>query len=192
LQADLNVFYSDYSKYVVEGFFPALNRYYEANAGTARIKGVSADINWRLTADWVFRVNSELVDARFVSIDASNTGYEVGDRVPLTTKYSGSVSIEHGFRWQDKAGSAVLYFSEMSGVQERVSGGYVYSLAQSDVLRFLNFTAGLNLYRDLRVGMFARNLLDERGYLDPFWIYGQGSRPRPRTFGVDFKVDLAD
>ena len=189
LQSDLDLFYSDYSKYVVEGYFPAVNNYYLANAGTAHIKGVNADIKWRESKNWLFGVNGEYVDAKFVSITAADTGYNVGNGVPLVTKYSFSASIERYFQLQGKAGDAVVSYSEISGVQLNVVG-YIYPVAQSDVMRFLNFNSSIELNSNLSVGLFVRNLLNDRGYLDPFWIYGYGSRPQPRTLGVDFRANL--
>jgi len=189
LQSDLDLFYSDYSKYVVEGFFPAVNNYYLGNAGTAHIKGFNANVKWRLSKDWFLGVAGECVDAKFVSIAALDTGLTVGDQVPLVTKYSVAGSIERDFQWHEKQGDAVLSYSEISGVQYNVTG-YIYSIAQSNVLRLLNFTGSIELSNSLRVGLFAHNLLNDRGYLSPFWIYGEASRSQPRTFGVDFRVDF--
>lgn len=185
--SNIDLFYSDYTNYVVEGYFPALNEYYSANAGTAHIKGVEVSVNWRLSSDWRLGLSGAYVDAHFVSITALDTGYAVGEQVPLVTKYSFSGSLEREFEWHGRGGYVDLTYSEISPVQYRATG-YIVPIAQSDVMRFLNFNSAVHLNDHLSVGVFARNLLNDRGNLDPFWIYGQGSRPEPRNFGVDFRV----
>lgn len=189
LQSDLDLFYSDYTNYVVDGFFPAIDNYYQANVGTAHIKGIDASIGWRLSSDWRINANGEYVDARLVNISALDTGYTVGERVPWTTKYSFSTSIERDYQWNGRQGYTMLSYSEISPVQDSFPG-YIYAIAASSVLRFLNFTSSIGLNANASVGIFARNLLNDRGYQNPNWIVGEGSRPQPRTFGVDFKETL--
>lgn len=183
LAANLDLFYSDYSNYVVDGFFPALDAYYHVNAGTAHIKGVDADVKWRLGEAWRISVNGEYVDARFVSIDALDTGYTVGEQVPLVTRYSFAAAIERDFQWRDRQGYAVLSYSEISAIQDNTAG-YIEQIATSDVMHLLNFNCDIDLFDKVSVGLFARNLLNDRGYLDPYWVYGEGSRQQPRTFGI--------
>jgi len=189
LLADWDIFYSDYSNYVVEGFSPTLNTYYQANAGTAHIRGIAPSVKWRLNSAWSLGVNGEYTDARFVSISLLDTGYAIGDRVPLTTKYSFSGSVERKFQWDGDQGHVILSYAETSDVQIHAPG-YIYPEANSAVMRFLNFNSDIDLNDNLSIGLFAQNLLNDRGYMDPFWLYGQGSKPQPRTFGVDFRVNL--
>jgi iron complex outermembrane recepter protein len=188
LQSSLDLFYSDYSKYVVEGFFPLVNNYYSANAGTAHIKGVNVDVDWQMSNNWRFGVNGEYVDSQFVSIDAADTAFKVGDRVPLVTNYSLSASIQRELHLRGRPGYAVLSYSEVSGVQNRTTG--FVPLSESSVIRFLNFNSSIAVSEKISLGVFARNLLNDRGYLTAFWPAGDGIRPRPRTVGVDFKVKL--
>lgn len=107
--------------------------------------------------------------------------------MPFVTRYSFNVSLQRDFRWGDKPGYAMLYYSEISPVEMRLSR---YPVISSDVIRFLNVNTSLHWSEALSFGVFARNLLNDRGYLDPFWVYGQGSRAQPRTFGINFSVRL--
>jgi outer membrane receptor protein involved in Fe transport len=189
LQANLDVFYSDYTNYVITGFVPTANQYYEANAGKAHIKGVIPAIKWRLSGAWNVGVSAEYTDAEFVILSLLDTGYAVGDRVPFTTKYSFSGSVERDFSWRDHRGYAIVSYSEISDVQQR-QVGYIYPLFSSAVMHYLSFNSSVDLNPNLSVGLFGSNLLNDRGYMDPLSLYGQASRPQPRTFGIDFKVNF--
>ena len=62
LLSDVDLFYGDYSNYVIDGLIPATDRTYEANVGTAHLKGVDADLKWRVRENWQLGVNGEYVD----------------------------------------------------------------------------------------------------------------------------------
>jgi outer membrane receptor protein involved in Fe transport len=50
----------------------------------------------------------------------------------------------------------------------------------------LNAHVSLDWTEQLRFGAFAKNLLNDQGFVNPFSLYGTGSRSRPRTYGIEF------
>jgi outer membrane receptor protein involved in Fe transport len=50
----------------------------------------------------------------------------------------------------------------------------------------LNFNASLDWSEHFSLGVFAQNLLNDRGYLDPLSIEETAARARPRTYGIQF------
>lgn len=186
VRADLDLFYSDYSNFVVAGLFPP--NFESVNGGKARVKGADVDAMWRVLSDWRLSVAAEVENSEFVSVEGLDTGFAVGDRLPYTPRYSFTASVERDTYWNGKPGYLELYYSQISRLQYRVAGR---PLDESDVIRFLNFHAGVDWNNGLNLAVFAHNLLNDRGLLNPLaHLENYSARPRPRTFGVEFKVNF--
>jgi hypothetical protein len=54
----------------------------------------------------------------------------------------------------------------------------------------LNFNTTLHWSENLTFGVFARNLLNDQGFTNPYSLIGNGVRSRPRTLGVDFSTSF--
>jgi outer membrane receptor protein involved in Fe transport len=192
LRANVAVFYSKYSNYVVSGLVPQYGVFANVNGGAAEIKGVDADLTWRAADRWTFNLNGSYVDSYFVSIAPTvlMTGLTVNENLPYLLKYSFTASAQREFRWYGKPGYVQLYGSQTGPVSAANSygEGYVYS----DTIRQLGLSSGIQWSDSLKIGLFAQNLLNDRGYLGPTWIDGTASRPRPRTFGFDFSASFGD
>lgn len=183
VRANADVFYSNYSNFVTS--IPHLPLNIASNAGKARIKGVEADLLWMPVDQWQFSVNGDYLDATFVTVYRSLTAYSPGDQLPLVSKYMFTGSVERKFLWNVKPGYIRLNYSEISPQQYRSP---LLPLETSDLIRRLDFSMGLQWSQQLRLEVFAQNLLDDRGYLDPYPLFRDATRARPRTFGVDFGV----
>lgn len=178
LQADVDLFYMNYTNFVTEVLIPTAPFYVDTNSGAARIKGVDADLTWQPVDGWRLGVNTEILSTAFLTA-TSISPYAVGDRLPFAPKYSFTASVDRGFRWEERAGDIELYYYEISRVQYRAP------LSQSDVLRFLSARTALHWNDDLTLDFFGQNILNDRGEQSPFYPYDQSVRPRPRTFGIE-------
>ena len=189
LRADVALFDSNYSNYVVVGYFPQLAQFASANAGTARIQGGDADFAWRPNGLWRFGLNTELLHTKFVTVNGADTGFSVGDRLPFAPTYSFTVSIERDFRLRDRPGYAELYYYEISRTQYITFG---FNPGESEIPHFLNLRTGLQWNDDLQLGFLFTNLLNDRGPLSPLaTVSGESMRPQPRTVWVQFGLKLA-
>lgn len=190
--ADFDVFLSNYSGYQISGLLPppAPAFTYIHNAGTARIKGVEGDVSLRLTDDWQVLLSGDYIDARFVEVNVLRAAYAVGDPVDLIPRYQVTASLEREFTWDGDQGFARVEYSQRapSTFRNRSFGVWFYS--ESDYIYLLTFSTGIQLNPTLKVGVFARNLLNERGYTEPIVIENDAPREQPRTFGVDFSVAM--
>lgn len=182
---NIDVFYSNYAKYDIEGLFPP--NYEIENAGSARIEGLDVDLTWQPMDAWRFSLNTEVLDTKLQNLGAAkSTGFAPGERLPFAPKYSFTAAVQRDFRWYSRPSFAEVYFYEISRVQYRTT---VVPLLQSDVIRFLNFRTGIHWSESLTLELFAHNLLNDRGNLSPFGSFEEESaRPRPRTLGVEFVV----
>jgi iron complex outermembrane receptor protein len=186
LGVDADVFYTDYKKYDISGYYAATKLYVTENAGDAAVKGIEAQATWRLPDGWSFSVNGDYLDSYFRTVTAQFTGFAVGDQLPFVPKYTLTASMEREYRWNEKLGYARLDYSQVGRTQYRDPS--VLGLEESDVIHTLNFSAGIQWSENLRLGISAQNLLNDRGIIDPFTYYTEATRPRPRTFGIDFGV----
>ena len=185
LRPDADVFYEKYSQYVGGGLVTVygIPTFGTFNIGDAVIKGVDADLAWSFSPGWKIAVKGEVVDARIASIRAMDTGFTPGDRLPLVPRYTFTGLIERGFNWSGLPGFARMYYSQTAPVE-----GFSTPVTQSDTVRFLNLKVGIRWSSKLEIALLAQNLLNDRGYLDPYWNEGAAYRPRPRTFGIEFHI----
>lgn len=190
LNADIAVFYSDYTNYQINGLLPPpappVNIF--RNAGSAWIKGVDWDLTWRPTDNWALSFNGEGLDTRFYKINVTSSAYAVGDELSFVPKTRITLSTQRDFNWNSKPAFLRLDYSRQGheSFRNRSFGDWYYD--QTNVIHMLNFNSSLYWNRNLRLGVFAQNLLNDRDFVNPFFIAGLAPRSRPRTYGVEFGI----
>ncbi len=182
LNFDVDLFYMSYSNYVNLTYIPP--QYENANIGKARIRGVDADLTWRPVHSWQLGLSAEILNTQFLTA-SEISGYVAGNRLPFAPTYSFTGSVVREFRLRGKGGSASLYYYEISRVQDRTFGSPV---EQSDIQHFLDTRVAMYLNDNLQIGVFARNLLNDRGSESPWASFNESVRPRPRSLGFEFSV----
>ena len=183
INADL--FYEKYSNYVGQGLIRVygIPTFGNFNIGDARVRGVDADIAWVL-GRWRASMKGEGVSSEFVRITAADTGFAPGQNLPYVPDYTFAGSLQRAFSWGGRAGFAAVNYSQVARVQHGIP------VAESDVIRLLSVKAEVEWRHGLSFAIFGQNLLNDRGYLDPNWNEGAANRPRPRTFGVEFRAEF--
>jgi iron complex outermembrane recepter protein len=182
--ADADVFFSNYSNYVIIGFTPSNPINFYHNAGTARIKGFEGSATWEPVDRLRVSVNGDYLDAAFVKINLLGSPYRVGDVLPFVSKCMINASLDRDFQVSRKPAFAELEYS-ITGREHNKTGGVDQ---ESDVMHMLDFNTGMDWSDSLRFGVFVKNLLDDRGFLYASQIFKLTPRAQPRTFGVDFAV----
>jgi iron complex outermembrane receptor protein len=190
LNASAGLFYSDYTNYQVNGLPlpPAPQVPVTSNAGSARVKGIEWDFAWHPIPQWTFGINGDYATSRFYQINATSTAYQVGDPLDLFPKYQLTVSAERDWKWNGKSGFLRLDYSRQGRETYRDRSNGPWYLSESDVIDLLNFNLGLEFTRGVTVGVYGQNLLNDRGYTDPFAIERTAARTRPRTFGLELSA----
>jgi len=186
-----DVFYSNYTKYVAIGLDPANPSHnIFQNAGDAVIKGLEADIEWRAAAQWTFSLTGDYLDTYFttINLEPSSSAYNVGDPLDFTPKYQGTLSAQRDFKWNGKSGFARLDYGLQGRSTFRNRSIGPWYLSESDVIHMLNFATDIQWNENLLLGLFAQNLLNDRGFTSPISIEQSSDRARPRTYGVHFSV----
>jgi iron complex outermembrane recepter protein len=191
LSADIALFYSDYSQYQIVGLTSGNPIPLTSNAGDAWIKGVEWAFAAHPATNWTFALNGDYITSRFYKINATSTAYDVGDPLDLFPKYSVAASGQYDFRVSDKHGFARLDYNRRGRMTYRnrnLFGPTPTFYSESDVIDLLNLNVGLDWNDNLSFGVFGQNLLNDRGYTDPYSIQKLASRSRPRTYGLQCGV----
>jgi iron complex outermembrane recepter protein len=191
MSVDADAFFSNYAQYQIQGIAPGPNPIdIIRNAGDVRIKGVEAGILWSPSEQWRLGLNGDYVDARLVTVAVIDSAYAVGDPLDYVPRYQLAGSVEREFRWYGKRGFARLDYTQRARAtfRNRSIGPWYYS--QSDYMYLLGLHVGINWTENLELGVFAQNLLNDRGYVGTDQIELFAPRQQPRTFGVSFKFGI--
>lgn len=186
LAVDLSVYYSDYSNYIVRGDTTGTGVGIDSNAGDVVIKGIEWTTTWHTTDNFSLMFRGNYVDSVLDEINAVNSSFEVGDRVSFTPEYLFNLSANYDFIWKTMPGFARLDYGQQ-GRSVFINRPF-NQFGMSDVINMLNFNMGWQLKEGLSFGLFARNLLDDRGFIDA--TISQAARSRPRTVGIEIGVEF--
>ena len=109
-------------------------------------------------------------------------------RSDFVPKNGFTVSARRDFNWGNMPGFVRLDYNQQGRetYRNRSFGPWFYG--ETSIIKMLNFNMGLYWTRNLRLGVFAQNLLNDRSFTDPYFIEGLAPRSRPRTYGVEFGV----
>src|SRR6185312_16497509 len=101
LSVDSDVFLSNYGSYQISGIAPPPNPPIGLthNAGNARIKGVEGEVMWNPLSGWLFGLNGDYIDARFVQIAVLDSSHNVGDPLDDVPRYQVTGLTERDFAW---------------------------------------------------------------------------------------------
>jgi outer membrane receptor protein involved in Fe transport len=189
LHADIAVFYSNYTDYVVFGSpLEGGGNAIALNAGDARIRGVEWGLEWRPADQWTLRFNGAYLDTEFTKINATSTAYNVGDPLDRVPKYQYTVSGRRDFNWSGRRGFARLDYSQQGRAPFRNRSIGPWYFSESDVINMLGYYMSLQWNKNLSLNLFAQNLLNDRGFASPDDVIRNAQRPRPRTYGIGFSV----
>lgn len=199
LQLNLDVYHYDYTNYqstqLIPPFIVAV-----FNAQQAKATGIEAESTYLLTADDVFNATVSWEDASFQRFfvpsppySNSGTGTTVpggfqfdGDKLPLTSKWSGNIGYQHVFHLNRGSTLAPGISSSLRSSQQEFNeriGGFTRSDAT------LTYSSGVHNWQVLG---YIRNM---EGKADPTSISSLlgsswATLLAPRTFGVRFSVHL--
>ena len=191
LIADIAIYQSDYEDVQVFGSDPSdvgvsLGR--TTNAGEATIEGIDLALNWLAAENFNIKIQGNYLDMEFTNVNAVDSSHAVGDPLDAVPEYSYGISTGYVFQIRDNTASFhVDYNKQGQSVFRNRSVGEHY-VSYSDEVEMLNVNLDLSVSENMSFGIFAQNLLNDRGELDPFAIEYSAARSRPRTFG--FKVGM--
>jgi len=192
LSADADVFYSNYHDYITYGTPLGSAVGLTQNAGDAVIKGFEWDISWRATDQWTFSLNGDYLDSYFtkIALQPATAAFAVADNVDFVYKYQGSFSVERDFRWSGKPVFTRLDYNLQGPATYRNRSNGSWYFDESNTISMLNANVGVQWNDNLSLGVFAQNLLNDRGFTSSLILEDGAARARPRTYGITFAVSF--
>lgn len=165
------------------------------NAGEARVRGAELSAAWRPNQHWDVSAALAYTDAELTE-DAPGLDAEAGQRLPASARLSGLLNLQYNFE-VGAAGNGYVGLAQKYTGDRNVGfdGSLVVPKYVMPSYWLTDLRAGL-AYRKVDVGLYARNLFDERGQVTA------GTSPEaallgapirvtvetPRTFGLDVTV----
>lgn len=191
LSAEAALFYTDYTDYQIVGVrldHPEFGNI-TSNAGSVAIKGVEWTFTWKPADEWILSFNGNYIDSEFYEIAVASS-YAIGDSLDFSSKYGGTASAQRDFTWWGRSGFVRVDYDRRGRATFRNRSIGPWYFSESDIVRLLNANFGLQFTDTFSVGVFARNLLNDRGFVSPASIEGVAPRARPRTIGIEFGVSF--
>lgn len=185
LNAEATAFYSDYSNVQVVGITgTSLGQSVTSNLGEAWVKGIEGSASFTPVEGLALGATASVYSTRITALNVGGASHQVGDPLDNVPKYTLSGWAEYEFPLgADTAGAFRVNYGRkgVSYYRNRSVGSFF--IGQSDLTDLLDLSLEVRRAR-WRFVLYGDNILNERGYLDPFAIEGSASRPRPRTVGI--------
>lgn len=195
LSADIAGFYTKYSNYIVLGFVdvPGLGaQNIFTNGGDADIEGLEWDIDWAPNADWRISFNGEYIHSAYVKVLAA-TEHRVGDPVDMVSPVQATVSVQRNFEVR-RLPAYVMATLKSQAPETYINrdanglGNSNWYIGKSSQLTILNLRGQIQLNDHVAVGVYANNILNDRGALNPLSPEMLVDYERPTTFGIDAHI----
>jgi iron complex outermembrane recepter protein len=188
LSFDVAAYFTDYKDMIRRGLLIVDQQFQNvaANIGNVEIKGVEAGFGWRATDRLTFSASGSYIDAEVVEIAATNAANAVGDPADYVPELSYTLAGDYAFQWA--AGidgfvhldlnhrDEVLYTDRFMYYPEFITQA-------SDSFTLLGARIGVN-WKRTSLELFANNLTNENKTVDPFFLWSQANRTKPRTIGL--------
>ena len=199
LSYDLAVYFIDWQDIQLFGAEPGVGIAFAFEGPDAEVYGIDWALTYvtaleGLTLSTTGNINSAEYVEDGIYTDPNGrvavSGVQDGDRIFNVPEYSYSVSADYEFDWSALEGRGIASLElQYNSKREDIANG-----TEGDSNTFLNTRFGLEKER-YGVYLFGRNLTDESGAMFPTAAESASlgsqlaSRPQPRTFGVNVKVN---
>lgn len=191
---ELAAYYSDYEDMIRRGLLIVNNQFenVQANIGNVEIKGVEAGFSWQATDRLALSGAAAWIDAEIVSIAATNSVNQVGDPADYVPEWSYTLAADLSFNWtpamEGYAHFDVNYRDEVL-YTDRFMYYPQFATQSSESFTLLGARLGAR-WKKTTLELFVNNLTNENKSVDPFDIWSQGNRTKPRTIGVKAVFDF--
>jgi len=194
LSFEVAAYFSDYEDMIRRGLLIVGNQFenIQANIGNVEIKGVEAAFGVQASDHVTLSGSAAWIDAEIVSIAATNSVNEVGDPVDYVPELSFTVAADLGFQWSAAIEGFLhldLNYRDEVPYTDRFMYYPEFAIQTSDSFTLLNGRLGARLEKST-FELFVNNLTGVNKSVDPFDIWSQGNRTKPRTIGLKATFDF--
>jgi iron complex outermembrane receptor protein len=188
LSFDAAVFYTDYQDMIRRGLLVVDQQFQNiaANIGTVHIKGVELGTGWRATDQLTLSASGSYYHTEVVKLNATNAANAVGDPSDYVPKFSYTLAGDYTFPLSGNSRGFVhvdLNHRDPVLYTDRFMYYPQYITQASDSFTLLGARIGAR-WEQLSLELFGNNLTNENKSMDPFALWDQANRTKPRTLGV--------
>lgn len=188
LSFEAAAYYTDYQNMIRRGLVIVDQQFQNiaANIGTVEIKGLEAGFGWRATDHLMLSASGSYIETEVVELDAENAANEVGDPSDYVPKVSYTLAANYSFEWA--SGVDGFFHVDLNHRDEvlytdRFMYYPQYVTQASDSFTLLGARLGIN-WKQTSLELFATNLTNQNKAVDPFVLWSQANRTKPRTIGI--------
>jgi iron complex outermembrane recepter protein len=184
---DASLYYIDWRDLQLQVVDPASNLGYKTNGGAAKSEGVELSVTVRpltgLSIDAWVNYNNAVLTESFPA--GSTVAGASGARLPFSSRYSGSVSIQQEFplaaEWDGFVSGSASY------VDDRLGNFRGATAVRQQFPSYTKLDLGAGLKHDLwTFNLFVNNVADKRGVLSyGFYPPFRATYIQPRTIGLE-------
>lgn len=182
---DITGYYTDWDDIIVTVGAGGLSGF--GNGGKARVYGVESLLTIRPITGLNLTGSLAYSNAKITDVAASGVGaVGVGDRLPNNPRWSGSIQADYRFpagaSWKGVVGGSARFVGKRHSA---LASNLVFPDYVLPSYTTFDARAGVESAR-FDVGLFVRNITNERSQLGAFTLYGinEVTVQRPRTFGA--------
>ena len=191
---EVAAYFSDYKDMIRRGLLIVGNQFenIQANIGNVEIKGLEAGFGWRATDRLTLSGSGAYIDAEIVEINATNSVNEVGDPADYVPELSFTLAADYAFQWT-AAMDGFVHVDANYRDEVHYTDRFMYYPAfvtqSSDSFALLGARIGAS-WEKTKLELFVSNLTNENKSVDPFNVWSQGNRTKPRTIGLKAVFDF--
>jgi len=185
---DVAVFFTDYKDMIRRGLV-IVNQQFQniaANIGTVHIKGIEAGLGWRATDRLTLSASGSYYDTEVTQLNATNGANAVGDPSDYVPKFAYTLAGDYTFPLSSAANGFVhvdLNHRDPVLYTDRFMYYPQFITQSSDEFTLIGARVGVRWDR-VSVELFGNNLTNENKAIDPFILWSQANRTKPRTIGL--------
>ncbi|MEP7244831.1 MAG: TonB-dependent receptor [Gammaproteobacteria bacterium] len=188
LSFDASVFYTDYKDMIRRGLLivGGIFENIAANIGTVHIKGVEVGMGWRATDQLSLSASGAYYDTEIVKLNAGSSPNEVGDESDYVPKVSYTLAGDYSFPLSGNANGFVhvdLNHRDPVKYTDRFMYYPGFTTQESESFSLLGARIGAR-WGQTSVELFGNNLTNQNKSMDPFTLWQQANRTKPRTIGI--------
>lgn len=162
------------------------------NIGKVEVKGLEGGITWQATEALTINATAAYIDSEIIEVNATDATSLPGDPVDYVPEFSFTVGGQQEFHWAPEIpGFVRLDYSYRDAVTyvDRTSFPAANLPQAADSIGLLDARIGASFGRfDLE--LYGTNLTDENKWIDPYHGWTNANRTRPRTVGLQLRVDF--
>jgi outer membrane receptor protein involved in Fe transport len=191
---EVAAYFMDYEDKIRRGLLIVNNQFenIQANIGNVEIRGVEAGFGWQVMDRLTLSGSGAYIDSEVVALAADNSVNEVGDPTDYVPEWSFTLAADYDFQWASQIDGFVhvdLNYRDEVLYTDRFMYYPEFATQASESFTVVSARFGAR-WEQTSLELFVNNVTNENKSVDPFDVWSQGNRTKPRTIGLRITFDF--